>query len=167
MSPRLQSLAAGCGEACCRVGSDRGSRPLAIPWRCEQVRPTPVPVLCHAQGEAGDRLVEKISAHAQRFRCGTKSVGQSDARHRNSPDFHVISVPRGYVRARLGAIARNPEQRKICGNLAFSNSCDSHGVARGRVRLRLKPLLTGWSLVRIRPGEPNLTFGQSGDFSDR
>jgi hypothetical protein len=30
----------------------------------------------------------------------------------------------------------------------------------GRYKSRLIRLLTGWSLVRIRPGEPNLTFGK-------
>jgi hypothetical protein len=29
------------------------------------------------------------------------------------------------------------------------------GIAAYCITLHVKPLLTGWSLVRIRPGEPN------------
>jgi hypothetical protein len=34
----------------------------------------------------------------------------------------------------------------------------SHAVARLFSQLHLKPLLTGWSLIRIRPGEPNFRY---------
>jgi hypothetical protein len=57
-----------------------------------------------------------------------------------------------------GAQAQWPA-RRCKGNVKFIQlvQMDSltHQAAAKRSKSRRKPLLTGWSLVRIRPGEPN------------
>src|SRR5262249_32598482 len=72
------------------------------------------------------------------------------------PANRGIAVPAGYPSARLGAMSCGTVQ---CNARDVSDLSVSYAVQRfawHASKLRWKSLLTGWSLVRIRPGKQNL-----------
>ena len=66
----------------------------------------------------------------------------------------VVVVPRGYLSARSHAIRCNALLATARRIIVLSASYPLQRIAANCSELHGNPLLTGWSLVRIRPGEP-------------
>ena len=73
-----------------------------------------MPVFGDPQCETRHCRIEIVGPGAERLCSGAKTVGQRDCRHGKYPaKCLVVSVPRGYASARLGAIAAQRRNREM------------------------------------------------------
>jgi hypothetical protein len=120
------------------------------------VTPASVSSVGDTEGETGRYRIKKICPRAERLRGEAKTIGKDEGPH--GKFLHPVGrcvVPRGYQRMRLGALRRGllPTEKTFSSTISQGYALQCFAAKRGQ--LRLKVLLTGWSLVRIRPGEPN------------